>query len=340
MDAAHIIGGEHMGDLGWTMPYEKAPCVGVAESLHDKWTTEISNHQSKSGMMGGRATRTSGRPEVGPGDVEALYDEVYEGFPELQKMSKRIIELETEATPAAKPPVPSVRLPTQTEESQPPGPVEATPETGPKPTTTPEAPPSGGLPVPEGAASEGGFRATLSRIKSGFTEGVLEGSIAPEAIAGEVPFLVLHFADRAAARDAIRNIQVKFAKEGFARGYAAGVAGWSESEVHSGLKNRVTEFRVQGLADAGGYLKLPRILQLAEATENYAVDLGFGRSSRLGSRWKKKTLEWAYAKLDKDGYLFSRDERVRYTYEFIDKLAWELSPTTNQIVQSGIKWGD
>jgi Domain of unknown function (DUF4157) len=352
MEAAHLIGGEHMADLGWTMAYEKAPCVGVAESLHDKWTREISNLQSKAGPMGGRATPTSGRPTVGPRDVKALYDEVYKGFPDLQKMSKRIIDLETDALAAAEHSVPAVKPPTPTEESPPPDPAVEAPtaakppaaeapsaEAAPTPTTTPEAP-TGGVVAPEVPVPKGGVRATLSRIRSGFTEGVLEGSIAPEAIAAEVPYLVLYFADRAAARDAIRNIQVKFAKEGFARGYAAGVAGWSESEVHSDLKNRVTAFRVEGLADEGGYLKLPRILQLAEATENYAVDLGFARSSRLGSRWKQKTLEWAYAKLDKDGYLFSRDERVRYTYEFIDKLAWELSPTTNQIVQRGIKWGD
>ena len=214
---------------------------------------------------------------------------------------------------------------------------EAAAESAPKPTTAPEAP-TGGVGVPEAPVPKGGFRATLSNIKTGFGEG-LKGAFNPEGIAAEIPFVVLFFADRAAVRDALRNIQVKFAKEGFARGYAAGVAGWSESEVHSGLKNRVTEFRVKGLGDAAGRLSLPRILQLAEAIENYAVDLGFARSSRLGSRWKTRTLEWAYNRLDKRGYSFSRDERVKYTDNFIDKLAWVLAPTTNQIVEAGIKWG-
>jgi hypothetical protein len=94
MQSAHIIGGEHIRDLGWDMPYNKAPCIGVTKSLHDKWTREISNLQSQQGPMGGRTTKTAGRPIVGPKDVIALHDEVYRGIPELQAISKRIVELE------------------------------------------------------------------------------------------------------------------------------------------------------------------------------------------------------------------------------------------------------
>ncbi|MDP9422433.1 MAG: DUF4157 domain-containing protein [Pseudomonadota bacterium] len=93
--AAHLVGGEHIEDLGWSMPYNKAPCVAVAESLHDKWTREISNHQSKQGSMGGRATATEGRPIVGTGDVKDVLHEVYKGFPDLQDMSTRIVDQQT-----------------------------------------------------------------------------------------------------------------------------------------------------------------------------------------------------------------------------------------------------
>ncbi|MDP9422434.1 MAG: DUF4157 domain-containing protein [Pseudomonadota bacterium] len=94
MESAHIVGGEHMKDLGWEMRYEKAPAIGVSKSLHDKWTREISNLQSQQGPMGGRATATVGRPAVGPDDVIALHHEVYRGVPELQSMSRRIIHEE------------------------------------------------------------------------------------------------------------------------------------------------------------------------------------------------------------------------------------------------------
>jgi hypothetical protein len=100
--AAHIVGGEHMRDLGWDMPYEKAPCVGVAQSLHDKWSGEMNSHMSQKGMMGGRTTATAGRTIVGPDVVKAAHYEVYEGFPELQDISLRVINLEAKRIMGAK----------------------------------------------------------------------------------------------------------------------------------------------------------------------------------------------------------------------------------------------
>jgi len=143
MEAAHIIGGEHMRDLGWEMPYEKAPCVGVAESLHAKWTKEISNLQSKVGPMGGRATPKAGRPVVNSKDVIDLYDEVYKGFPELQEMSKRIVDLEGKRIMSVKHGMPAPKSPMaehKGEMPKPKSPAEVPKATMPKPKSPMETP--------------------------------------------------------------------------------------------------------------------------------------------------------------------------------------------------------
>jgi hypothetical protein len=108
------------------------------------------------------------------------------------------------------------------------------------------------MPVPE---PEPGFWArpaadVKADAKAGFKEAFRPGNIAAIAI----PEAILRFADVAAAREAIRTIQIKFTKEGYAKGVAAGVAGWSYMEVSSNLKNRVTPFRLKGLEDPGGLL--------------------------------------------------------------------------------------
>ena len=181
--------------------------------------------------------------------------------------------------------------------------------------------------------------ARLSAAKGSIGTGI-KGAFSAPSIAAAVPELVLAIADKVAARDAILRIQVKFAKEGFAKGYAAGVAGWSKEEVDSSLKNRVTHFRVKGLEDPAGLLKVSDILQIAEAYENYAVDLGYHRSSSKSQRWKENTLEWGFNALEKRNYYFNRnDDRVRFADPFIDKFAWVLSPTTDQIVQQAVDEG-
>ena len=53
------------------------------------------------------------------------------------------------------------------------------------------------------------------------------------------------YADKVAAEIAIKRIQIFFIKEGFAKGYAAGVLGWNESEVATEALNRVTPFPFQ-----------------------------------------------------------------------------------------------
>jgi hypothetical protein len=384
MESAHIIGGEHMRDLGWDMPYNNAPCIGVAASLHDKWTREISNLQSKQGPMGGRTTATAGRPIVGPDDVKALHHEVYRGIPELQGMSRRIVDLEGRrimgakyGMPKPKPPMeahqggmPKPKSPMEAHQGgmpKPKSPMEAHQGGMPKPKSPmevhqggmpkPESPMEahqGGMPKPESPveAPEGviptptaalepkvGFRARLSAAKGSFGAG-LKAAFSAENIAAAIPEAVLAVADRIAARDAIRRIETKFAKEGFAKGVAAGVTGWTEEEVSSNLKNRVTAFRVQGLEDPAGFLTTAYILQLAEAYENYAVDLGYRFSSSKTLKWKADMRDKGFAVLVRRGYHFGEDPQVLFEYDFIDKLAWVLRPTTNPIIDGAIEKGD
>jgi hypothetical protein len=144
-------------------------------------------------------------------------------------------------------------------------------------------------------------------------------------------------ADRVAAWETIRTIQIKFVKEGFAKGVAAGAVGWSEEEVGSNLKNRVTPFRVQGLGDPAGYLTISYILQLAEEYENYAVDLGYQFGSSKTLKWKKDMLAKGFTVLAKYGYHFGEDPHVFFEYDFIEKLAWVIRSTTNPIVEEAIE---
>ena len=119
MVSAHIIGGEHIGDLGWDMSYDQAPCVGVAQSLHDKWSGEMNSHMSTKGMMGGRTTRTAGRTIVAPDVVKAAHHEVYRGFPELQEISVRIVDLEAKRLMGVKYGMPKPRSPMDVHQGSP-----------------------------------------------------------------------------------------------------------------------------------------------------------------------------------------------------------------------------
>ncbi|WP_225644985.1 hypothetical protein [Bradyrhizobium australafricanum] len=194
--------------------------------------------------------------------------------------------------------------------------------------TPPEVPPP-----PAGSVAGEGF---WSAAKSGFKAGLKEAFKA-ENIAAMIPDLVLMVADKVAAREALKNIQVKFIKEGFAKGVAAGVMGWSEEEVASNLMNRITAFRVQGLEDPAGILTRATILQVAEAYENYAVVIGFQFSSAKDLKWKREMVAKGSKILHQYGYYFGTDPQALFEYEFIDKLAWTLQPTTNAIVEPAIR---
>ena len=113
----------------------------------------------------------------------------------------------------------------------------------------------------------------------------LKGAFSAASIASMIPDVILVIADRAAAKEALRNIQVKFIKAGFARGVAAGIMHWTEAELDANSKNRMTSSRLQGMGDAAGMLKQGDMFKLAEAVENYAVDIGYAYAGSRDPAW-------------------------------------------------------
>jgi hypothetical protein len=217
------------------------------------------------------------------------------------------------------------------------GPV--TPSGGtPKPQSPIESPfPGSGMPepVPEPKPSIG------ARVKGAFSpkniRAGLRAAVSAENIASMIPDVVLGAADRVAAREASRAIGIKFTKEGFAKGVAAGVTGWSKEEVRLNLKNRVTPYRVERMGDPAGFLTLSYILQLAEANENQAVDFGYQFSSSKTLEWKKDMIAKGLEVLAKSNYYVGRDPEVLFESDFIDRLAWALHPITDRIVEERIQ---
>jgi hypothetical protein len=122
-----------------------------------------------------------------------------------------------------------------------------------------------------------------------------------------IPQLVLAIADKAAAKEAIRNIMTKFLKEGFAKGVAAGVMGWTDAEVQSELKNHMNSTRVKGMEDPAGFLTRSDILQMAEGSENYGVDVGFLYSETKSNAWKEEMRSVGFAVLLQYRYGFPQD---------------------------------
>ena len=110
-----------------------------------------------------------------------------------------------------------------------------------------------------------------------------------------IPDVILKIADRAAAKEALRKIQVKFIKAGFARGVAAGIMRWTEAELDANSKNRMTSFRLQGMGDAAGMLKQGDMFKLAEAVENYAVDIGYAYAGTRDPAWKDELRDKGFA---------------------------------------------
>jgi hypothetical protein len=105
LDAAHIIGGEHLQDLGSLLSYEDAPCIAAPKGVHVGWSDLTGALQAK--YFGGRSSnkpgRESGRTEIGPKDVDYLYHELYRGKPELQEFARNIVK--EYGHPPAAPPV-------------------------------------------------------------------------------------------------------------------------------------------------------------------------------------------------------------------------------------------
>jgi hypothetical protein len=183
----------------------------------------------------------------------------------------------------------------------------------------------------------GAIRAAVAAAKVSFKAGVAS-AFSPHSIASALPDALLVIANKFAVRDAIRNIQTKFIKEGFAKGVAAGVMRWNEAEVASNLMNRVTNMRVEDLGDAGGTLKLPYILKLAEAYENYAVHVGFKYTFSQTVGWNNDLRTKGLEAMIKHGYKFGQNTSEFFEFKFIDRLAWVNRRTTDAIVGPAIRF--
>jgi Domain of unknown function (DUF4157) len=161
MEAAHIVGGEHLQDIGSAFSYDKAPCVAVDKSLHATWTKQTANLQSKAGPMGGRATKKWSRPNVTMEDVAGLYDELYRGHPELQVMSRNIVKGKGAPRPA--------RVTTSVARPAP----ETKPETKAKKGTSPEP----GGEATSGSKSRVGAGTGTAVISTGVTKGRVRAGV-------------------------------------------------------------------------------------------------------------------------------------------------------------------
>ena len=212
------------------------------------------------------------------------------------------------------------------------------PDKSPPPTPEVEVPPLRPEVVVPKSGEFGSGGMYLRAAKAGFRAG-LRCLLSAETIVGVAATLFLAYADKVAAEDAIRRIETKFIKEGFARGVAAGVMGWTEEGVALNAMYRVTAFRVEGLSDPAGYLSLPYILNLAEVYENYAVGVGYYFSSSQPSQWQEKMRAEGFDRLKKFGYYFGRNPDVLFEYDFISKLAWALRSHADRIVAPAIRSG-
>ena len=200
----------------------------------------------------------------------------------------------------------------------------------------PDLPP----PVPETPLPNPGVGSTetfMSAGKAGLVQG-LKGLLSAETAVGVAATVFMAACDMAAMKDAVRRIQTKFIKEGFAKGVAAGAMGWTDSEVASNALYRVTNFRVQGLADPGGYLTMSYILKLAETVENYAVGIGYYFAAAKSLQWKKDWCAKGFGLLAKYGYNFGDDDDVLFTYEVLSKVAWAMRADSDAIVAPAIRF--
>jgi hypothetical protein len=166
----------------------------------------------------------------------------------------------------------------------------------------------------------------------------MKGAFSAASIASMIPDVILKIADRAAAKQALRNIQVKFIKAGFARGVAAGIMHWTEAELDANSKNRMTNPRLQGMGDAAGMLKLGDMFKLAEAVENHAVDIGYAYAGTRDPAWKNELRDKGFAFLRNTRYHFGDDPEALFEFEFIDKLAWAIHGSTDTIIGPAIKF--
>jgi hypothetical protein len=94
MQAAHIVGGEHLLDIGSGLPYEKGPCVAIVKAHHSTWTDATTANQN---YLAGRSGPKTGRTSVTKAEVKKLYDAVYSDHPEVAEMARNIVDLPNKA---------------------------------------------------------------------------------------------------------------------------------------------------------------------------------------------------------------------------------------------------
>lgn len=216
------------------------------------------------------------------------------------------------------------------------------PAAAPKIAPVEEPPPPAAPEVPTGPpASKGG---AFMRNRMANLRGALKSLLSAEALtmmgADLAAKVFLAYADKVAAETAIKRIQIFFIKEGFAKGFAAGVLGWSEDEVATQALNRVTLPRVQRMGDAASMLKLDYILKLAETYENYAVAVGWNYAYNKPNAWKKEFVAQGMARLKTARYDdWGSNPNVLFEYAFLAKLAWALRTQSDAIVGPAIRTG-
>ncbi len=191
--------------------------------------------------------------------------------------------------------------------------------------------------VPMPKPGPGSGRIFMDAAKAGFKAGI-KSLWSADTIVGVAATLLLAYADKAATADAIRRIQIKFIKEGFAKGVAAGVLGWTEEEVALNAMNRVTDFRVHGLGDAAGNLRLDHMLKIAEAYENYAVGVGYYFARSRAMSWQEDMRVLGFNRLKRLGYTnLLRTTDDMFEYRFLATYAWAWRDATDAIVGPAIR---
>jgi len=113
---------------------------------------------------------------------------------------------------------------------------------------------------------------------------------------------------------------------------------WTEAELDANSKNRMTSFRLKGMGDAAGLLKLGDMFKLAESVENYAVDIGYAYAGTQKPVWKDQLRDKGFKFLRDTRYHFGDDPEALFEFEFIDKLAWAIHDSTDAIIGPAIKF--
>ncbi|WP_203907456.1 hypothetical protein [Rhizocola hellebori] len=113
--AAHIVGREHLLDVGSRIHGDRAPCVAVEGPRHDLWTKQVGDIQFR--VFAGRKTKTHLRASITRSEVAWLYATVYSEHPELIRISRNILGLKAPPTPKRPPakaiPPPKSAAPTE-----------------------------------------------------------------------------------------------------------------------------------------------------------------------------------------------------------------------------------